>query len=145
MDTLATLSLIDRTLLLKDVPLFGNLAPDDLVQIAQVAQERWLPDGAVLCREGEPGDELFVIASGQVQVSRQADGGTQVLATRQVGEFVGEMAIIEAAPRFATVTAQGDTRALVIGAGSFKAILQDCPEVALAVMQGLSRRLREQS
>jgi HEAT repeat protein len=143
METLQTLSLIDRALLLRDVPLFGNLAPEDLVQIAQVAQERWFPDGALLCREGEPGDELFIIASGQVRVSREADGGSLLLATRQVGEFVGEMAVIEAVPRFATVTAHGDTRTLVISGTSFRAILQDCPDVALGVMQGLSRRLRE--
>jgi CRP-like cAMP-binding protein len=53
------------------------------------------------------------------------------------------MAIIEAMPRFATVSAVGDTRTLVISADTFKAILRDRPEVALAVMRSLSRRLRE--
>jgi HEAT repeat protein len=142
-DTLTTLSLVERTLLLKEVPLFSGLLPEDLVQVARAAQERLFADGAVLCHEGEPGDELFVIAAGQVRVSHQAGEPEHVLATRHVGEFVGEMAIIEAMPRFATVSAVGDTRTLVISADTFKAILRDRPEVALAVMRSLSRRLRE--
>jgi CRP/FNR family cyclic AMP-dependent transcriptional regulator len=113
------------------------------VQIAQAAQERLFADGAVLCREGEPGDALFVIAAGQVRVSRQAGGPEHVLATRQVGDFVGEMAIIDSVPRFATVSALGETRTLVINAETFRAILRERPEVALAVMRSLSRRLRE--
>ncbi len=143
-ETLPTLSLVERTLLLKDIPLFSDLSPDDLIQVAQIAQERWFPDGALLCREGEIGDELFVVASGLVQVTKQIDGREQHLATRPVGEVVGEMSVIDSMPRMASVHAQGDTRALVINSEMFKAILRDRPEVALAVMRGLSRRLREQ-
>ncbi len=143
METLTTLSLMERTLLLKEVPLFSDLLPDDLVQVAQAAQERLFAEGAVLCREGEPGDELFVIAAGQVRVTRQADGSERLLATRPAGDFVGEMAIIDSIPRFATVSAAGETRTLVISAEAFRAILRDRPEVALAVMRSLSRRLRE--
>jgi CRP-like cAMP-binding protein len=52
-----------------------------------------------------------------------------------------QMAIIDSSPRFATVTADGEARTLVIGSDAFKAILRDRPEVSLAVMRGLSRRL----
>ncbi len=142
-ETLTTLSLVERTLLLREVPLFSDLRPDDLVQVAEAAQERLFADGAILCREGEPGDELFVIAAGQVRVTRQAEGSERLLATRQAGDFVGEMAIIDSTPRFATVSALGETRTLVISAEAFRAILRDRPEVALAVMRSLSRRLRE--
>lgn len=143
-DTLATLSLVERTILLKDIPIFSDLAPEDLVEIAQTARERWFSDGEVLCREGEDGDELFIIAAGQVRVTKSGHGSEQVLATRQAGDFVGEIAIIDSTPRFATVTASGEARALVIGSEMFKAILRDRPEVSLAVLRGLSRRLREQ-
>jgi CRP-like cAMP-binding protein len=144
-ETLPTLSLIERTLMLKEVPLFCDLSPDDLVQVAQLAEECWFADRVVLCREGEYGHELYIIASGQVRVTKQAGGGEHVLSILGAGEFVGEMAIIDSVPRFATVTALGDTRVLVFNAEMFKSILRDRPEVALGVMRGLSRRLREQS
>ena len=129
--------------MLREVPLFSNLSPDDLVQVAQLAQERWFADGVAMCREGEDGDELFVIAAGQVRVTRGANGHEQLLAIRRTGEIVGEMSIIDSEPRLATVSALGDTRALVITSNMFVAILRDRPEVAMSVMRGLSRRLRE--
>jgi HEAT repeat protein len=142
-ETLQTLSLVERTLLLKEVPLFGDLSPDDLAQVAQTAGERWFPDGAVICAEGEPGDEMFIIASGRARVTKQANGTVQELAIREAGEFIGEMAVIESEPRAATVSAVGETRTLTIGAETFKAILRDRPEVTLALLRGLSRRLRQ--
>ena len=143
METIPTLLLLERTLLLRDVPLFGDLSPDDLIQIARIAQERWYPDGAPLFHEGEKGDELMVIATGEVRVSKQVDGQDQLLAIRHTGEVIGEMAIIESMPRSATVCAVGDTRTLVIRSEMFKAMLRERPEVSLAVMRVLSRRLRE--
>jgi HEAT repeat protein len=144
METLATMSLMERVLLLKDVPLFSDLQPEDLGRIAEIAHERWFADGTALCHEGEHGDELFIVAVGRVRVTKQSDGQEKLLATRGVGEFIGEMAIIDAIPRFATVCADGEARTLVITSEAFRAILRDRPEVSLAVIHALSRRLREQ-
>lgn len=144
METLATMSLMERVLLLKEVPLFKDLQPDDLGKIAEMAHERWFSDGTALCHEGESGHELFIVAAGRVRVTKQSDGHDRLLATRGVGEFIGEMAIIDAVPRFATVRAEGEARTLVITSNAFRAILRDRPEVSLAVIHGLSRRLREQ-
>ncbi len=143
METLQTVSLMERILLLRDVPLFADLSPDDLKQIADVAREHLYADGALLCRQGEEGAELFVLAAGQVRVTQRSNGVEKVLATRRAGDFIGEMAIVESAPRSATVRAEGEVRALVIDADAFKAILRDRPEVSLAVLRGVSRRLRE--
>jgi HEAT repeat protein len=142
-ETLQTLPLVERTILLREIPLFSDLSADDLVQIARMAEERWFEDGAVLCREGEKGDALFMIAEGQVRVTRLVNGLEQELAIRIGGDIVGEMAIIDSVPRFATLSADGEVRTLVITADAFKAILRDRPEVSLAVMRALSRRLRE--
>ncbi len=144
METLQTVSLMERILLLREVPLFAELSPDDLKQIADVAREQLYSDGATLCREGEEGNEMYVLAAGQVRVVKASNGMEKVLATRRVGDFIGEMAIVESAPRFATVRAEGEVRALVIDGDAFKAILRDRPEVSLAVLRRLSRRLREQ-
>jgi len=144
METLQTVSTMERILLLREVPLFAELSPDDLKQIADIAREQWYGDGSTVCRYGEEGRELFVLVSGRAHVVRPEPGGEEKrLATRGAGEFIGEMAIIESAPRSATVRADGEVRALVIGDEAFKAILRDRSEVSLAMLRVLSRRLRE--
>jgi HEAT repeat protein len=143
METLATMSVMDRLLLLHDVPLFAALSSEDLKQIADIAREQWHDDGAAICREGEEGDELFVLAAGQVQVTKRSNGQEKLLAIRRAGDFFGEMSIIEAVPRWATVRADGEVRTLVIDGESFKTILRDRPEVALAVLRDMMKRLRE--
>ncbi|HLF28399.1 MAG TPA: HEAT repeat domain-containing protein [Anaerolineae bacterium] len=143
METLQTVSLMERVLLLHEVPLFAELSPDDLKQIADIAREQFYADGAILCRDGEEGQELYVIASGQVRVVKGSNGSERLLATRRVGDVIGEMAIIDSVPRSATVRAEGEVRTLVIEGNAFKAILRDRPEVALGVLHVLSKRLRE--
>ena len=142
METLPTLSIIERIILLKEVPIFSGLNVDDLAQIARSSTERWYQQGEQLCVEGEMGKEMFIIASGQVQVVRQVEGKANFLATRSSGDFIGEMAVIENLPRHASVHAVQDTRTLVFGSEMFQAILRDRPDVALGVMRELSRRLR---
>jgi HEAT repeat protein len=144
METLQTVSTMERILLLREVPLFAELTPDDLKQVADIAGERWYGDGALLCRDGEEGNELFVLVSGRVNVYQEESGGAEkYLATREAGDFIGEMAILDPAPRSASVRAEGEVRTLVIGDEAFKAILRDRSEVSLALLRALSRRLRE--
>ncbi len=143
METLQTMSVMERALLLHEVPIFAALSPDDLKQIADIVREQWHSDGATICREGEEGHELFVLASGQVRVTKGSGETEKFLAVRGPGEFIGEMAIVEAAPRSATVRAIGEVRTLVIDAEMFKTILRDRPDVSLAVLRGVMRRLWE--
>ena len=86
---------------------------------------------------------MFVIVDGQVQVVRSVNGREQVLAQRGPGDFVGEMAIIDSAPRVASLVTRGSVRVLAIDGTTFKGILRERPEVSLAVLRSLSRRLRE--
>jgi CRP-like cAMP-binding protein len=143
MNTLQTISTLERILLLREVPIFADLSPEDLKQVAEIAQEQWIPDGTIICRDGEQGDSMYIIVAGQVQILKGAEGNEKILAVRGQGDFVGEMAIIESGPRVATLRAQGDVRALVIEGGAFNAILRDRQAVAISVMRTLSRRLRE--
>jgi CRP/FNR family transcriptional regulator, cyclic AMP receptor protein len=143
MRTLKTLSGLDRVLLLREVPIFSGLSPEDLERIAEIAEEQLFLDKALLCREGEPGHTLFVIASGNVDVIKKAGDSEKVLATRTTGEFVGEMAILESGPRSATLRARGGVRTLVIDGEAFNAILLDRPQVAVSVLQRMSTRVRE--
>lgn len=145
MQTLRTLSTLDRILLMREIPMFSRLAPEDLEKIAEVAVEQLFPAGTVICREGEAGDSLYVIVQGSVKVLKKTGGDQTLLAIRGEGEFVGEMAILESTMRFATLQADTDVRMLVLEGGAFKTILRDRPEVAISVLQHMSRRLRELS
>ena len=144
MQTLNTLSLMERILFLKRVPLFANLPPAELKQVAAIADEHLFVDGEIMAQQGEPGDELYVIVSGQVRVLVTGNGGQESeLALRGAGEYVGEMAIISKKPRMARLVAAGDVRTLCIEQKQFEGILRERPETSLAVMRDLCDRLRE--
>jgi CRP-like cAMP-binding protein len=142
MKTLKTLSTLERILLLREVPMFSGLAPEDLEKIADIAHEQLYSARGIICREGEPGDALFIIVSGDVDVVKSVGKQESILATRTGGDFVGEMAIIEASPRSATLRAVNDVRVLSIDGDAFKSILLDRPEVAVSVLRHMSARIR---
>lgn len=138
---ISTVPLIERVLFLRRVPLFADLDPVDLHQIARIATERSYADGAVLARQAEAGDRLYLIMSGAVRVEQ--DG--RAIATRGAGDAIGELAILDSAPRMATLVVVGDTRVLEMSRADFEAVLRDRPETALGVIRVLSARLREAS
>jgi CRP/FNR family cyclic AMP-dependent transcriptional regulator len=138
--TLTTLSPMDRILFLRKVPIFADLPPTDLKQVASIATEQLFSDGIVLAREGDRGDRLYVIVSGAVEVR---SAGRVVAARSVVGEFVGELALLTGEPRMATLVAVGETRCLCIGRRDLDAIIRDRPQVALEVIRVLGARLRD--
>ncbi len=146
METLASLSLMERVVFLLRVPLFARLAPADLQRVAEIAAERVHADGGTIAEQGEPGDEMFVVVAGEIRVMVHNDGGSPVeVARRGEGEPVGEMAVVSRAPRMASLVAAGEVRLLAIDRRRFERILRDRPDVALAVMDVLCSRLRESS
>jgi HEAT repeat protein len=145
MDTLATLSLMERVLFLRHVPLFTDLPPADLKQVAAIANECLFDDGETLAREGEPGNEMHIVVSGEVRVVVEKGGQGHEIARRKSGDYVGEMAIISQEPRMASLVTAGQVRTLCIDQKSFEAILRERPETSLAVMRVLCQRLKEAS
>jgi HEAT repeat protein len=146
MDTIDTLSTMERVLFLHRVPLFANLPPNDLKQIAMIADESTFSDGAIIAEQGEAGDVLYIIVSGEILVTAADDNGHQIeLGRRQPGEYVGEMAIISDEVRMASLTALGEVRTLCINQSQFREIIRLRPEASLAVMSVLCERLRELS
>jgi len=141
--TLRTLSTLDRILLLREVPMFSKLSPEDLEKIAEIAQEQLFSPQSIICREGDPGSTLFIIVRGEVDVIKLLGKKQSILATRRDGEFVGEMAILESAPRSASLKARGEVRVLTIEGDAFKTILLDRSEVAVSVLKHMSSRVRE--
>lgn len=143
MDT--TLSLIDRILFFKRVPLFAALTPVDLKQVAAIAEEEFFNDGEELAQEGALGDMMFVIVSGEVKVCSHKDGREIEIARRTAGDYVGEMSIIAHEPRMASLVAVGDVRTLCIDQQSFESLIRERPDASLAVMKVLTQRLKEAS
>jgi len=133
-----TVPLVDRVILLRKVPLFAPLPPQDLQPIAAVAEEQVASEGEILAERGESGDTMYVIVDGEVQVVGP-DG--QELAVRRVGDFIGEMAVISSQPRAASLIATSPLRVLEIQKPAFEAILRERPETALALMRVLCDRL----
>jgi HEAT repeat protein len=134
----ATVPLVERVILLRRVPLFEPLPPEDLQPIATVAGEEVFSEGEFLAERGEYGDTMFVIHEGEVAVLGAED---EVVATRGAGEFIGEMALISSQPRSASLRAQTHVRVLEIHKPDFEAILRERPDTALALMRVLCNRL----
>jgi len=111
-----------------------------------MAEERYVrtvPAGTVLFKEGDPGDEMFVVQSGRVQLTRSASGQEVLIAVLPTGEFFGEMAILNHRPRTATATVLEETRLLVIHANKVASMLRENAEVAVRLIQKLAARLEQ--
>ena len=142
--TLATLPLMERVMFLRRVPLFADLPPPDLKPIALIAQEHIFTDGETIADQGDPGDAMHIIVTGEVSiVVRAPQGGERTLALRSAGDVIGEMAVITSQPRMAALVAKGPVRLLTIGRREFESILRERPETSLAVMRVLCQRLAE--
>lgn len=120
------------------VPLFADAGNKQLEQIARLCTEISVPDGRVLCKEGDLGQEFFIILEGQVKVST---GGREV-ATLQPGEFFGELALLDGGGRNATVVADGPVRLLVLTHSEFRDVLDEDPGVAVRMLPAIGARLR---
>lgn len=143
-ETERTISQIDTMLLLRRVPLFAQLDPEDLQRIARTCSERTYRAGDVLMEEGEIGSELLVLVEGSVRVVRRGDGGERLIRTYAAGDHIGELAVLREAPRAATVIADTDLRCLVIDGEGLKAILRERPDAAMAMLATLAERISVQ-
>ncbi len=146
METLATLTTMERVLLLRRVPLLADLTPLDLQRVAGIATEHEFVESEALCEQGEIGNEMYVIVSGTVRVLvSQVNAPDKEIAQRSAGDVVGEMALISGDARMASVIASSEVRALCLDRLNFEALLRERPEVSLAVMRELCSRLKERS
>ncbi len=99
--------------------------------------------GTVLFREGDRGEEMFIIQSGKVKISKKIRGVEKTLATLEKGEFFGEMAILNDKPRSATAEVVEEGDMLVIDRKTFETLLRSNVEIAIRFIRRLADRLRE--
>ena len=142
-ETLSNLSLMERIVFLRKVPLFVNLTPPDIKHVAEVATEHAFPHGVLISEQGDLGEEMHVVLSGNIRVLVDRGGKPIEVARRVTGEYVGEMAVVSRAPRMASLVAEGEVRTLAIDRRRFERILRERPEASLSVMSVLCDRLRE--
>jgi len=130
---------VEKVLFLKSIDLFSQIPGEDLAQVALISTEETREQGEEIFAEGEAGDALYMVLEGKVRVHKL----DRVIAELAERECFGEMAILDAAPRSATVTAVSDTNLLKISREDFEEIMSEKPEIALGIIRVLSRRLRD--
>lgn len=101
------------------------------------------PTGTVLFREGDRGEEMYILQSGKVKISKKIRGVEKTLATLEKGEFFGEMAILNDKPRSASAETIEDCDMLVIDRKTFETLLRSNVEIAIRFIKRLADRLRE--
>lgn len=133
------LSTVEKVLFLKSIELFSQIPGEDLAQVALISHEVNREPNEEIFAEGESGDALYLVLDGKVRVHKD----DRVIAELGERECFGEMAILDAAPRSATVTAIDDTHMLRISREDFQEIMADKPEIALGIIKVLTQRLRD--
>lgn len=99
-------------------------------------------DQEIICRQGEPGDCMYVIQSGDVLVIREEDGIEVVVGELGTGDVVGEMAIFDKQPRSATVRSKGRSRIMTLDKRAFLRRVHEDPSLAYKIMQKMSGTIR---
>jgi CRP-like cAMP-binding protein len=124
--------------LLRSVPLFAGLEPDELEEVARIAEEMDAPAGTELTHEGRHEGYFFVIATGIVRVER----GGQKVNTLRDGDFLGEISLLDGGPRTATTVAESPSTLIVMTHQRFSQLLDGSPAIRRAIMEEVGRRLR---
>jgi CRP-like cAMP-binding protein len=140
----APLSQQERVEMLAHIPLFSELNRRELRKLADAAVQRTYPAGTVIVRQGEPGVGLYVLIQGRARVQQQStpDSSPHQLALLGGSDIFGELALLDNAPRSATVVAEEETTALVIPIFDFRSLLRDDADIAVKLMVVLARRVR---
>jgi CRP/FNR family cyclic AMP-dependent transcriptional regulator len=129
----------DKLELLKRVPLLAGLGRKEVEEVGRLAEEIDVPAGRVLMREGQTGQEFFVVVSGSVLIER----GGHAIRSLGPGDFLGEIALIDDGPRTATATTETSSKLLVLAHREFHSLMEQFPSVRSAVLQALAMRVRK--
>ena len=133
----------------RNVYLFQDLTEEELEEVVTIATEEVYSSNQKIFDEGEEGDVFYVVVEGSVRISTEVPGvGEEALAVLKKGDYFGEMALIESAPRSAAAIANDDnTVLLAFKKAPFWSLMEKCPSVAFKVLwvfvKTLSRRLRD--
>jgi CRP-like cAMP-binding protein len=122
------------------IPLLSLLDEGQLYEVSRLMSERWLDPGTVLCREGDNGQELYLIVEGEIDVIKGAEPG-RVVHVAETGEVVGELAVLTDLPRSATLQAKDAVKVLEMRGSHFRDYLRNHKDLAERVTSLLAKRL----
>lgn len=129
---------------LKSVPMFKDIPQESIMKLAYLARLSQYNAGAVVFSEGDPGDCLYIIASGKVGIYTRTVNGDEInLKNLEVADVFGEMALLDGLPRSATIKVSEKAILFYINRTDFNLFLMQNPEVALKLIETVSRRLRD--
>ncbi|HEY8087404.1 MAG TPA: DUF1003 domain-containing protein [Polyangiaceae bacterium] len=133
-----------RSDFLADIPLFSLLDEQERSALADRLDEATFPAGTTIFATGQPGDALYVVRSGEVELFFTNDTGHRILLeTATAGHFFGEISLLDGGPRQASAIVTRDAEVLVVDRGDVEQFLRVRPEAALDLLAATGRRLRE--
>jgi CRP/FNR family cyclic AMP-dependent transcriptional regulator len=129
---------------LRQAPLFAALPEHDLAQLAQMAREVEVQAGEVIIHQGADSDALYVVTSGQIRVFLTDESGKEIILSLDgPGTVVGEISVLDGAPRSASVAARQKTHLLRIDGSALRNLLESNMPLAMAVIKALASRVRK--
>ena len=129
---------------LRRIPLFAGVSEADLESIESLLIERRFPKNKTIVEEGLSGDYMYILREGEVKVTKlSSDGREKILELLESGDFFGEMSLLDSAPRSASVKTLSEARVLALSRADFLSLLRRSPDLAMSVVQELTRRLRQ--
>jgi len=133
------LLLIEKVLLLKSLSIFNETPETILAELAPLMKEQEVEQGTQVFEEGEPGDCMYIIFNGEIEIHK----GKTTLAILQQKEVFGELSLLDAETRSATATAKTDCFLFKIDQEPFYELIESRPEVAMGFIKILCKRLRQ--
>jgi len=128
---------------LQTVPFFTNLKRDETIELASHLVLRHFNNGQVIFHHGDPGGLLYIISKGKVKITHSTPEGQEaLLAILGVGDFFGELALLDDAPRSATAEALEPTETLTLHRTDFRRFIDSNPDFAMHVLQSMARNIR---
>ena len=125
------------------VPIFSDLPDETIEQISQVGVRKVFKKDTIILMEEDESGALFIIITGKVKVTRTSNDGREVILNILAeADIFGEMSLLDGLTRSATVTAIEDSELFIIQRNQFLEFLKEHPEISIALMQELSKRLR---
>ena len=128
--------------LIRAVPMFADLNDEEADELWRSAERVTAMPGELIIEEGAPGDRLYIVLSGTLEVTKRDGERDITLATRRSGEVLGEMSLLEQLPRTASVRATEGSSLLAIGPGAFRRLLEHRPGAATTLLRTIASRLR---
>jgi CRP/FNR family transcriptional regulator, cyclic AMP receptor protein len=130
--------------LLKGIAIFELLDEVDRIELARVVDSVRLPEGETLFQAGEPGESLFIVRSGSIELYIKDTAGQKIVLTvAEEGEVFGELSLLDSGPRTATAVAFSDAELLVLDREDLLLLFQKRPDAALHMLAGMSGMTRK--